>query len=93
MLPLSLENENNCLETVDCRNHDNRDQRKLSFMVCHSVNEIADIDTSRGKNDSSEKIDKDDKSHTETAKATHILERHEFYQIVDSGIDPSTSLR
>jgi hypothetical protein len=93
MLPLPLQNEDERLQTVDGRYHDNRDDWELAFMGRNQVDKVTKIDTRRWKDDRTEKIDENDESHTETTETAHLLNPYQFCQVVYGRIDPSSSLR
>ncbi len=62
-------------------------------MSRHSVNEVSKVDASGREDDSTEEIDEDHKSHTETTETAQVLQEDELSQVVDGRIDPSSSLR
>ena len=72
MLPLSLENEDDGLETIYGSQHDDGDQRERSSVARDSVNQVGKITAGSRQDDCSEKVDKDDKSHGKAAKAAEL---------------------
>lgn len=78
VLPLSFEDENKSLETIGACYHDDRDQGKLTLIGGDVVNEESEISASGRQDDGSEKIDKDDESHTETTESAQFLKPNQF---------------
>ena len=74
MLPPTLENENNSLETVNGCEHDDGDKRELSALGGNEIYEVSEVDDRCRKNESSKEIDKNDEPHTETAKSAHVVQ-------------------
>jgi hypothetical protein len=93
MLPLSLENEDESLKTIDGTNHSKRDVRNGSSTGSQDVDEVTNVDTGRGENDGTAKINEHNEPHTETAETTKLLELHELDQVVDGRVNPSSTLR
>lgn len=56
------------------------------------VDEVSEVSAGGWENDGTEEIDEDDESHGETAETTHFFEPDQFCQVVDRGVDPSSSL-
>ena len=61
-------------------------------MSSDTIDQISQVGAGCWQNDRTEKIDKDHKSHTETAESTEIFQKDQFGQIVDGGVNPATSL-
>jgi hypothetical protein len=93
VLPLSLKDEDKCLETVHGCYHDDGDQRKLARMSCNSVDEVSEVRASRGQDKRPKQIDENDESHAKAAKAAHFFEPNQLRQIVNGRINPSPPLR
>lgn len=92
MLPLSFENEYDSLEAVHSRYHDDRDQRKLSSMRCDAVDQITQVTTGSGQDNRSEEVDEYNETHTEAAEAAKVWQPDQLREVMDCGINPTTSL-
>lgn len=84
VLPLLAEQENQRLQTVNDRNHDNGNERERCRPRCNNVNQVAKVDTHRWKHDSTNKINKNNHSHTHTAETTHIVKSHQLSKVMHS---------
>lgn len=93
MLPLTFEDEDKCLKTIHGCYHNDGDQWEWTGMTGNQVDEVPQVYSGRWQDDCTEKINKHDESHTETAETAHFLDPDQFSQIVDGRVDPSTSLR
>lgn len=92
MLPLALDDEDDSLKTIDRGDHDDGDERELTGSGGNEIDQVAKIDANRGKHDCAEKVDKDDEAHRKAAEATEVLEPNQFSEIVNSRVDPTSSL-
>lgn len=61
-------------------------------MGCDEVDEVSKVDGCGRENESSKQVNEHDESHTEAAEATQVLEEHKLSQVVDSRVNPTTSL-
>ena len=61
-------------------------------MGSYVVNKEDDVSGGRWKNQCSEEIDEDEEPHAKETEATHVFKREQHDQIVNSGVDPSSSL-
>jgi hypothetical protein len=93
VLPLSLENEDKSLKSVDSTNHSKRDVRNGSSAGSQDVDEVTNVNTGRWKNNGTAKINEHNESHTETAETTELLKLHELDQVMDGRVNPSSTLR
>jgi len=84
MLPTTFQDEDNCLKTVDGSQHDNCNKWELTVPRSDFVNEVTEVNDRRRKDERSEKIDKDDESHTEATESAHVIEQNQFHEIMDS---------
>jgi hypothetical protein len=57
-----------------------------------SVDKIHQVRADRWKDKGTEEVDEDDESHRETAETAKVLKEDKFGQVVDSRVNPSTSL-
>lgn len=90
--PLPLQEEDDGLETVDRAEYSERDDRQ--WPAGRDLDDQVDeVDGGRGEDDGAEQVDEDEETHREAAEAAHVLQRQQFAEIVDGGVDPSTTLR
>ena len=54
MLPLPLNDEDDCLEAIDCGYHDEGNQGKLAGAGCNAVDQVAEIDACCREDEGSE---------------------------------------
>jgi hypothetical protein len=64
----------------------------LARLGGNHVNEVSEVNADGWENDCSEQIHEDDEAHAEAAEAAQILEDDELGQVVNGGVDPTTSL-
>ena len=93
VLPLAFKNEDDGLKTVDGGYHDDGDEREGTCAAGDHVDEVAEVDTGSWQDECSEEIQEYDETHREAAEAAQVIDPNQFGQIVDSRIDPSSSLR
>lgn len=92
MLPLAFDYEYHSLQTIHSCDHNYGDQGELSAVSGDTVDEVAQIDASCGKDDSAEEIDEDDETHAKAAEPTQVIEEDKLRQVVDCRVDPTTAL-
>lgn len=92
MLPLPFDDEDDGLKAIHTSYDSQRNIRNGTRVLGDPNNQIDQVRASCRKHDSSHEIYKDNKAHTKATEPAQVFQRAKLGEVVNGGIDPSTSL-
>jgi len=92
VLPLPLNDEDDRLETIHNRNHDQRENWQGTSLACNDIDKVTKVDTGSRKDNSSHQVQEHNESHGEETESAQFLKKEQFEQVVNGRVDPATPL-